>query len=487
MKIKTFQALTMQEALRTIKAELGPDAVILSTKQVRRGGALFGLFGRPWIEVTAAVDVDPAARPAAPPPSSGPGPVSLEGAGSQFERELRRAGAGPPPPEEGPSPTQPLCPSCVRAPGEGPDAAWVNIRAELVQMRRLLEQAAGSHAAHEPPCLPPPLQAARDQLVRAGLSVSTALQLVARLATTTPPTELKTDATVRAALARLLIQETKTGGPLLAPGEWKKTVMLVGPTGVGKTTTIAKLAAHSHGQERRAVALVTMDTYRVAAVEQLRLFAQTIGVPLDIALTPEELPAIVRRRAQADLILVDTPGWTPLDPDQMAELQRIVTTNCSLEIHLVLSATTRDEDLLDAVDRYAALPINRLLFTKLDETTRYGAPFELMRRTGWALSYFSTGQHVPEDLELVRAERMADLLLGGRLRPRTRSGLSESPPMPVVTRDRAQPAAPERAQPAAPERARSAAPARLPASTPSPKSVIPRLITPKKGAWWKWW
>ncbi|WP_447972087.1 flagellar biosynthesis protein FlhF [Nitrospira sp. Kam-Ns4a] len=441
MKIKTFQALTMQDALRTIKAELGPDAVILSTKQVRRGGALFGLFGRPLIEVAAAVDFEPA---------------SQEGAAPRFERELRRSVARKPTPEE--------CPGAAPPPGRGPDASWTDIRAELAQIRTLLE-AVTTGGGRVPPMprdaqgaagLSPPLQAARDRLVRAGLSASTALQLAAGMAERGRLCELDSEAKIRAALERLLVRETKTGGPLLALGEWKKTVMLVGPTGVGKTTTIAKLAAHYHVKERRAVALVTMDTYRVAAVEQLRLFAQTIGVPLDVALTKEEMVEFVRRRAKAELILIDTPGRNPLDPDSMEELRRTVTTDHPLEIHLVLSATTRDEDLLDAVDRYAALPINRLLFTKLDETTRYGAPFELMRRTGWALSYFSTGQHVPEDLELVRPERMAELVLGGALR--ARPGAHE----------RAAPAAPP--QPAKPE-ARAAG----------------ARVAKKGGAWWTRW
>jgi flagellar biosynthesis protein FlhF len=369
MKVKTFQALTIQEALRAVKAELGPDAVILSTREVRGGASLFGLFGRPMVEVCAAVDVETAETP-------------------RFERELRRSAAAPPP-------TAPA----------GPDCDWAACRAELSRIRELLESSGG--ASRGAATLPPPLQAARDRLVRAGLAAGTALELLARL-----PAGLVGRTGAEDALRRLLVRETRTGGPLLELGDWKKTVMLVGPTGVGKTTTIAKLAAHYHGREKRAVSLVTLDTYRLAAVEQLRLYAKAIGVPLQVALTREELLAFLRRRSGTELILIDTPGRSPLDAAGMEELRRTVAMEQPLETHLVLAATTRDEDLQEAVDRYAALPINRLLFTKLDETTRFGAPFELMRRTGWPLSYLSTGQKVPDDLQVATPERVAGLLLG---------------------------------------------------------------------------
>jgi len=375
MKVKTFQALTIQEALRAVKAELGPDAVILSTREVRGGASLFGLFGRPMVEVCAAVDVETAETP-------------------RFERELWRSAAAPA--------ARPAPPPAAPA---GPDRDWAACRAELSRIRELLESSGG--ASRGAATLPPPLQAARDRLVRAGLAAGTALELLARL-----PAGLAGRTGAEDALRRLLVRETRTGGPLLELGDWKKTVMLVGPTGVGKTTTIAKLAAHYHGREKRAVSLVTLDTYRLAAVEQLRLYAKAIGVPLQVALTREELLAFLRRRSGTELILIDTPGRSPLDAAGMEELRRTVAMEQPLETHLVLAATTRDEDLQEAVDRYAALPINRLLFTKLDETTRFGAPFELMRRTGWPLSYLSTGQKVPDDLQVATPERVAGLLLG---------------------------------------------------------------------------
>jgi flagellar biosynthesis protein FlhF len=256
-----------------------------------------------------------------------------------------------------------------------------------------------------------------QDFLRIGLEPETAQRLVTTALQHLQPGDLESDAVVRQTLHRLLVREIKVGGPLLGLGDWKKTVIVAGPTGVGKTTTIAKLAAHYKLKEKRNVALITLDTYRVAAVEQLRMYANVIGVSMDVALTKREALDCIRRRSKAELILIDTAGRSPKDEAGMEELRQLVDLDHPLETHLVLSATTRERDLVEGVTQYAGIPISRLLFSKLDETTGFGGLFDLMLRSGLPLSYFSTGQSVPEDLEVVRAERLADLLLGGELRP----------------------------------------------------------------------
>jgi flagellar biosynthesis protein FlhF len=217
---------------------------------------------------------------------------------------------------------------------------------------------------------------------------------------------------IQQALQTAIAGRVKTSGPLMNRDDRKKTVILVGPTGVGKTTTIAKLAAYYRQQERRSVALVTLDTYRIAAVDQLRMYADLIGVTLDVALTRGDALRCIARRNDADLILVDTAGRSPGDRVGMTEVRDILSLNHPVDVHLVLSATTRERDLKQYTTHYRGIPFNRLLFTKLDETTGIGGAFDLMRMTGVPLSYFCVGQRVPEDLELVRPERLADLLLG---------------------------------------------------------------------------
>jgi flagellar biosynthesis protein FlhF len=227
------------------------------------------------------------------------------------------------------------------------------------------------------------------------------------------------------ALQQTIAGQVKTSGPLLSREDRKKTVILVGPTGVGKTTTIAKLAAHYRQHERRSVALITLDTYRIAAVEQLRMYADLIGVTTDVALTRGDAVRCIARRHDADLILVDTAGRSPGDRAGMTEVHDLLSLNHPVEVHLVLSATTRERDLMQYTNHYRGIPFNRLLFTKLDETTGVGGAFDLMRKTGVPLSYFSVGQRVPEDLEVARPERLAELLLGesGRMsEPSIRTG-----------------------------------------------------------------
>ncbi len=470
MKIKTFQALTMQDAIRAIKEDLGSDAVILSSKRVRKGGHLFGLFGRSMIEVAAAVELDQRtsgsgrSAPSSPPkPASRHGDIP-QGEDSAFSRTLQASltAATPPkgdasqpgqprrrqerkPPQqargsasgtrpvgEQPQPKPPdidaLTRPLPRSPAQAwpPRKEWERIRRELSDIRELLLQSGSAHPRAWLEQLPSKLVPWYDTLVRNGLEPGTARTVL--LEANGQPNVARTDddLEIRRALHHILTRHVLVSGPLLPTGQQKKAVLFVGPTGVGKTTTIAKLAAQYRLKERRRVSLITLDTYRVAAVEQLRMYASVIGVTMDVALTYEEALDCLRRRQHAELVLIDTAGHSPMDSEGMEEVQRMATVDHPLEVHLVLSATTRNQDLLDSLARYASMPINRLLFTKLDETTTFGNLLELMRRTSLPLSYFTTGQRVPDDLEVVTQERFADLVLDGfPMRSPDRASLEE--------------------------------------------------------------
>jgi len=161
---------------------------------------------------------------------------------------------------------------------------------------------------------------------------------------------------------------------------------------------------------------IRLTNEKIAAVEQLRMYANVIGVTMDVALTKREALDCIRRRSKAELILIDTAGRSPRDEAGMEELRQLVALDHPLETHLVLAAGTRERDLKDGAARYGGIPIDRLLFTKFDETTGFGGVLDLMWRTGLPISYLSTGQRVPEDLEVARPERLADLLLDGELK-----------------------------------------------------------------------
>jgi len=430
MRMKTFQALTMPDALRAIKEELGPDAVILSTREVRTGDGMFGLFGRTMIEVVAADDSKPAPVTSAPvlTTTAAPKPAELPREKTNGFQAALYTSLG--------ELAQPASSAPAAAAVTGRE--WGRITAELRELRAVVERSVRDRRVEPPPTpralnrLPDRYRTLYYELMNNDVEPATAETLVRRAAE--GAVDMESDAAARGRLLRVIASGVAVSGPVLAENDVKKTVVFVGPTGVGKTTTIAKMAAHYKIKQKRSVALITLDTYRVAAVEQLRMYANIIGVSLEVALTKREALDFIKRRGQTELILLDTTGRSPMDTAGVDELQELLALDHPIETHLVMSATTRERDLMEAMSRYAALPINHLLFTKLDETTAYGNIYSMAQRTGLALSYFSIGQSVPEDLEQVTPARVADLVLGARLRSADWRPESASTPMTAAPR-----------------------------------------------------
>lgn len=200
-----------------------------------------------------------------------------------------------------------------------------------------------------------------------------------------------------------------TGGLTLTPGRLK-AIALIGPTGVGKTTTIAKLAAHYALVEKKKVGLLTVDTYRIAAVEQLKTYSQIIDIPVAVAYTPAEvLPAIAQFQG-FDLLLIDTAGRSQKNIMQVGELKAMLEP-LQCETHLVLSAQIKESDMIEAAERFSAARVDHLLFSKLDETSSYGTLLNVADKTGIPLSYFTVGQKVPEDIETADGGRLAEMIL----------------------------------------------------------------------------
>ena len=211
---------------------------------------------------------------------------------------------------------------------------------------------------------------------------------------------------------RIMSYFRNTAGIIVRPG-YCKTVALVGPTGVGKTTTVAKLAANFALREKFRVALITADTYRIAAVEQLKTYADLIGIPIEVIYTPQELKGAMQRHQDKQLVLIDTAGRSPANQPQMMELENLLAVDSSIEKHLVLSATTKFTECLDAVARFRPSRPQRYLFTKLDEACNLGTLLSLMHHDPKPLSYITTGQNVPDDIEPADPERLTNLMLRG--------------------------------------------------------------------------
>ena len=203
-----------------------------------------------------------------------------------------------------------------------------------------------------------------------------------------------------------------TGGIGLSAGACKR-VALSGATGVGKTTNLAKLAATYAVTHRARVALITADTYRVAAPEQLRVYANIIGIPLYVANDAAEMKKALDTTRDCDLVLIDTAGGSQFNKGQLRDLREILAAADPHETILVLGASTPLEDARCIVENFSIVKPTALFFTKLDETRRFGHFYSLAMECGLPLSYFSTGQNVPDDLLLAQPATVAHLLAGG--------------------------------------------------------------------------
>ena len=211
----------------------------------------------------------------------------------------------------------------------------------------------------------------------------------------------------------------KFGEPCSISMESKKpkVIFFIGPTGVGKTTTIAKIASKYKVEEEKKIAFVTADTYRIAATEQLHIYANILDAPMSIVYSAEELNQTVEKYADYDLIFVDTAGFSHRNEEQKMDTKKLIDgldEQYSREVFLVLSAATKYKDLLQIVDSYKEISKYKLIFTKLDETTSYGNILNIRLYSGADLSYMTTGQNVPDDIEEFNSQRIVKQLLGGK-------------------------------------------------------------------------
>jgi len=249
-------------------------------------------------------------------------------------------------------------------------------------------------------------------LLDAELSEELAREMVERVRSD-PQTDGLTDPLMLLArVASMVENDISVAGPIrIEPGRCRLAA-LIGPTGVGKTTTIAKLAANFRLKEKRRVGLITVDTYRIAAVEQLRTYADIIDLPMRVVSTPREMRECVDRMSHLDLILLDTAGRSPKDEIRLQELKAFLTEAAADEVHLVLSCPAAARSLEQTAERFAAVGATSLILTKLDEATGLGNVLPVLRSSGLPVSYLTDGQNVPDDIETADAHRLARLILG---------------------------------------------------------------------------
>ena len=226
------------------------------------------------------------------------------------------------------------------------------------------------------------------------------------------------DVVLSSVYQKMILKFGQPAGIELPPVQGQpKIIFFIGPTGVGKTTTIAKIASKFKVDMGRKVAFMTADTYRIAAAEQLRIYANILNTPLSIIYSTDELDAAIGCVQDHDLVLVDTAGFSHKNKEQRENVTQLVESvdgKYEKEVYLVLSATTKYRDLLDIVDIYKDISDYKIIFTKLDETTTYGNLLNVRMYSGAELSYVTTGQNVPDDMEIFDTQKVVKQLLGGR-------------------------------------------------------------------------
>ena len=378
MQIKRFEAENMTEALRLVKQEFGSEAVILSARSLEKKRGGLWPMKRPGVEVTAAKDTR---RPEAKetPPNKIRKFYKHQPVRSNLAEGFSK--------KKGPARS---------LPGEVDELK--NKRNHMVKQNH-----APQNNARE-------LFALHQRMLFQGIEENIALDLVEKINRIMSPENVSKNEELKSCLIRVFEQIGLRASPIIMAQGKQKIVAFVGPTGVGKTTTIAKLAfAHALRMEDR-VALITLDSNRIAAIEQLKVYAKIIGIPIEVASSNEELNESIKKLRNKDLILIDTAGMSQNNEYQLNELNGFFDKIHPIEIHLLLSATTKEEDLIDILEKFKVIPISRLILTKLDESTAYGNIFNQLIRMKIPVSYLTNGQQVPEDIEIATLKKLAGLI-----------------------------------------------------------------------------
>jgi flagellar biosynthesis protein FlhF len=366
MSAKKYRAGTMKEALAQVRRDLGGGAIILGTREVRRR-RLFGLGTRELIEVTAA------------------------------ESATASAGSG----------------VAVGAGTSPSDALHSQFSAQLSQLHMMVEDLSRhGRLDHLLPDLPGDLVPTYANLLEAEVPEVLARRLVRHVAERLEPEEIHRPEVVRDALRDAVESCLQIAPPIAAMAGTRRIVALVGPTGVGKTTTVAKLAANFKLVHGLRPGLVTVDTYRIAAVEQLRTYAEIIDLPLAVANAPSEMRRAIDELGDVDLVLIDTAGRSPRDEVKIRELAEFLAETPPDEVHLVLSAVAGERSLRAAVERFSIVRADRLILTKLDEADGLGGILAVLGQANRPVGYLTTGQAVPDDIEPANRTRLARLILG---------------------------------------------------------------------------
>ncbi|WP_028611020.1 flagellar biosynthesis protein FlhF [Paenibacillus harenae] len=395
MRVKRYVVNALPEAVSLIRSELGNDAVILNTKEIKIGGFM-GMFRKKKMEVIAAIESKHANTPAKQPKAASK-PDSDFGQMIQNAQRASTAVLNPSPPK--------------------PSAAH-NVDREqhiLDEIRNLKEYMTKlSNQRTDLAGMSDEIWQLKEHLIEQEMAPQWVDRLIQSISEkqSEERTNYSKDQVWEHAASQLK-EWLKPYGNSGISGE-ARIVHFVGPTGVGKTTTIAKLAAEQTIKHGKKVGFITSDTYRIAAVDQLRTYANILNVPLEVVFSPMDLPKAFNQLAERELLYMDTAGRNFRSELHVSEVNSLLQSSEPKETILVLSVTGKTKDMAAVAEHFSKYGVKKVLFTKLDETSVYGAIFNLIMDFDLYPTYMASGQTVPDDIERFRAESYIQHLLGSK-------------------------------------------------------------------------
>jgi flagellar biosynthesis protein FlhF len=451
MQVKVFEATDMASGLRKIRRELGPDALILSTRTIKSGR--LGVLGKECLEITAAIDNQWPEHKSNAPNSSGPQKNTGNTQTRAYENAQALAATFQRSSQTNTSDVddngfdEKNTPDTPGHPGAAPhDSSYEyakrssvadhnpELRQEFDELKNMVRNLAGElsrmgakdEVQPQAPAmdafssLEKKLRATQshnndnriEELLEAhGINAKTA-RIIASFAEESLSEEQRSDtATLYSFLQETIADILTTTTPELYTQAQQKRMALIGPTGVGKTTTLAKIAAGYLATRSSSIALITIDTYRIAAVEQLKVYGEIMHLPVEVVINQHQLAEALERHGDKELILIDTAGRSPLDTLSIEEIQSFFTPELHIENHLVLSATTRDSELLATLKKFSGFTIHSTIFTKIDECSHLGVLLNTQIQNSSPISFITNGQRVPEDIVETNKQQLAKLIV----------------------------------------------------------------------------
>ncbi|QAA31691.1 flagellar biosynthesis protein FlhF [Clostridium manihotivorum] len=400
MLIKRYMVKSMNEAMTRIRYELGKDAVIISQRKIKKPG-FFGLFSPRMIEVTAAVENSSKKDNTDNKKQENTLENSIESIKKLMNDQISSSKASPSYSSERKNETDySYKKEDIRDVKDTTKNQYPSqnnqdyLVKEMREMKSLISKVISGEDAKEKP-----YENLRKSLINNDIEENLVENIIKDIPLSA---EQDIDILKEAIEKRIAVENVDLKGP----------VVLVGPTGVGKTTTIAKLAGRMALIEKKKVGLITVDTYRIGAVDQLKTYAEIMNLDFKVVITTKEMEDAVKSMEHCDVILIDTTGRSSKNSMQISELRAFVQKVNSDNIHLVISATTKNRDIKSIVEGFKILNYNHVIITKLDETSVYGSILNILQLADKPISFMTTGQTVPDDITIFTKEKIAKLIMG---------------------------------------------------------------------------